>query len=143
MAPTKVFSGECCKFFKNSFSIEHIQRLLLCLLEREEEESMEQRSEGKFFKWKKKWKHFIIQLRKYYNCSPFSLTFSSTFFSFDSCVLIFCVFISDKLKNISCRIYSEAGIKSYSVKQLFGKINQNRYFFYKKFSVQFTNLESL
>ena len=53
------------QIFKNSFSIEHIRWLLLCQLEREEEESMEQRSEEKFFKWKKKWKHFIIQLRKY------------------------------------------------------------------------------
>ena len=54
VAPRKVFSVECCKFFKflvfAAFSIEHIWWLLLCLSEREEEESVEQRSEEKFFK---------------------------------------------------------------------------------------------
>ena len=67
-----------------------------------------------------------IQLCKYCGAAhPFFLTFSSNPFSCDSCVFIFYVFILDKLKKISCCIllgYSEAGIESYSVKQLFGKI---------------------
>ena len=67
-----------------------------------------------------------IQLCKYCGAAhPFFLTFSSNPLSCDSCVFIFYVFILDKLKKISCCIllgYSEAGIESYSVKQLFGKI---------------------
>ena len=35
----------------------------------------------------------------------FFLTLSSNFLSCDSCVFFFCVFIPDKLKNISCWIY--------------------------------------
>ena len=50
-----------------AFSMEDLRWLFLCLLEREELESVEQRSVP--------------------------------------CVFIFCVFISDKLKNISCYIY--------------------------------------
>ena len=42
--PTQVFSCECCEFFIN------LRWLILCLLEWEEEESVEQRSEEKFFK---------------------------------------------------------------------------------------------
>ena len=34
--------------------MEHLRWLLLCLPEREEEESVEQKWEKKFFKWKKK-----------------------------------------------------------------------------------------
>ena len=37
-------------------------------------------------------------------CSLF-LSFSSNFLSCDSCLFIFCVFIPDKLKNISCCIF--------------------------------------
>ena len=41
-------AGECRETFKNSSFIEHLQRLLLSLLEMEEEERVEQRSEKKF-----------------------------------------------------------------------------------------------
>ena len=67
-----------------------------------------------------------IQLCKYCGAAhPFFLTFSSNPHFCDSCVFIFYVFILDKLKKISCCIllrYSQAGIESCSVKQLFGKI---------------------
>ena len=42
VAPRKMFSVECCKFLVfAAFSIEHIWWLLLCLTEREEEESVD------------------------------------------------------------------------------------------------------
>ena len=54
----------------------------------------------------------VITERQIYNyintktTHPFSLTFSPISFSFDSCVFILCDFISsEKLENISCRIY--------------------------------------
>ena len=50
-----------------------------------------------------------IQLYKSINIKtthPFSLTFSTNYFSFDCCMSIPCVFVSsDKPKNISCRVY--------------------------------------
>ena len=64
----------------------------------------------------------------------FPLTFSSNFLSFDSFPFIFCVFMSYKLKNVfflDWLVYSEAGIESCSVKQLFGKMDPKLLFFYK------------
>ena len=47
-----------------------------------------------------------IQLCTYYRTAhPFFLTFSLNFLSFDSCVFIFCVFIPDKVQNLSCCMY--------------------------------------
>ena len=49
------------RMFKEQFFLQNTSgRLLSCLLEREEEESVEQRSEEKFFKWKKKMKTFHL-----------------------------------------------------------------------------------
>ena len=56
-----------------------------------------------------------IQLCKYRTAHLF-LTFSSNFLSCDSCVFI----IEKYLSHLS--VYSEAGIESYSLKQLLGKI---------------------
>ena len=56
----QVFSYECCDFLRTAFSIEQLRWLLSYLLEKEEEESVEQRSLGKFFKWKKKMKTFHL-----------------------------------------------------------------------------------
>ena len=115
----QVFSYECCDFLRTAFSIEQLRWLLSYLLEKEEEESVEQRSVGKFFKWKKKMKTFHLtstskfwcQLKQKYICKSYRtvcslfLSFSSNFLSCDSCLFIFCVFIPDKLKNISCCIF--------------------------------------
>ena len=47
--------------------MEHLRWLLLCLLEREEEESVGQSSEKKIFKWKKKIKTFdLTSTRKFW-----------------------------------------------------------------------------
>ena len=78
---------------------------------------------------------FYLQLLNIRTAHPFSLTSSSNFLSFDSCMLVFRVFISYKLKNIFLHllVYSEAGIESSSVKQLFGKIEPklSKNFFYQ------------
>ena len=67
---------------------------------------------------------FYVRLLNIRTVHPFSLTFSSNFLSFDSCMFIFCVFISYKLKNIFLHllVYSETGTESCSVKELFGKV---------------------
>ena len=49
-------------FLRTAFSIEHLRWLLLCLFEKEEEESVEQGCEEKYFKWKKKMKTFHLIL---------------------------------------------------------------------------------
>ena len=49
-------------FLRTTFSVEHIQWLLLCVLKREEEESLEQRGEEKILKLKKKMKTFNIEV---------------------------------------------------------------------------------
>ena len=61
------FSWRCfpvnnANFSRTAFSIEHVRWLLLCLLERKEEESLEQGSEQKFFRSKKKIKTFKFYL---------------------------------------------------------------------------------
>ena len=91
---------------------------------------------------RRKWKHFIqinLQLLNIRTAHPFSLTSSSNFLSFDSCMFVFCVFISYKLKNIFLHllVYSEAGIESCSVKQLFGKIEPKLSIFFYKTGVSF------
>ena len=54
----RCFPENVVNFLRTYFSIEHPQWLLSRLLEREEEESVEQRSEETFSKWKKKMKTF-------------------------------------------------------------------------------------
>ena len=56
----KVFPVNNANFLRTTFSIEHLRWLLLCLLEREEEENVEQGSKGKRFKWRKKMKTFHL-----------------------------------------------------------------------------------
>ena len=56
----RCFPVNVANFLRTAFSIEHLRWLLLCLLEREEEESVEKRSEEKIFKWKKKMKIFHL-----------------------------------------------------------------------------------
>ena len=46
----KVFPVNDANFLRTAFSIQHFWWLLLCLLEREEEENLEQGSEEKIFK---------------------------------------------------------------------------------------------
>ena len=46
----KVFPVNNANFLRAAFSIEHPRWLLLCLLEREEEENVEQGSKRKLFK---------------------------------------------------------------------------------------------
>ena len=50
-------------FLRTAFSIEHIRWLLLCLLKKKDEESMEQGSEEKNFKLRKKMKTFKFYLQ--------------------------------------------------------------------------------
>ena len=101
-------------------------------LEREEEESMEQKEWGNesiSFNFHLQVLVLVkteMQILNYANvrtADSFSLTFSLNFLCFGSCVFIFCVCISDKLKNIwnNWKI-SEAGIGSCFVKQPFGKM---------------------
>ena len=48
-----MFPSKCCaNFLKATFSVEHLQWLLLYILEKEEDESMEQRREEKIFQMK-------------------------------------------------------------------------------------------
>ena len=81
MAQTQVFSCECCEFFKNSF---FYTTPLVTAFNKEW---------GKIFKWKKKMKTFHLNSTCNYvnirTAHSFSLTFSSNFLSFDSCMLIF------------------------------------------------------
>ena len=56
-APIQVPS---CKFLRTAFSIERMRWLLLCLLEKKEEKSVEQKSKEKCLKWKKKMKTFHL-----------------------------------------------------------------------------------
>ena len=95
------------------------------------------KEQGKIFQMKEKNEHILfnfylqvlvlvktemqIQLCKYRTANiiellTFFLTFSSNFLSCDSCVFI----IEKYLLHLS--VYSEAGIESYSLKQLLGKI---------------------
>ena len=77
------------------------------------------------------------------NYSLFFSYFLFKFLSFDSCEFMFCIFISsEKLKNISCRIYlvySEARIESCFVKQLFARCNQSdlKHFYKIRVSLQY------
>ena len=135
-------------FLRTSFSIEHLRWLLLCLLEREEEESMKQKSKEKFFKWKKKnenisfnfYPQVLVLVKtemqiqpckcKYNNtiCYRTAHFFSYTFFKFSFLWFVRVHFLcfhscqTEKYLLLDLLAYSEAGIESCSVKQLFGKI---------------------
>ena len=54
------FPENVSNFLRTAFSMEHLRWLLLCLFEREEEESVEQRSKKKKFKCKKQMKTFYL-----------------------------------------------------------------------------------
>ena len=75
-----------------------------------------------------------IQLCKYSNCSPF---FSYIFIKFSFFwflrvhFFVFSFLTNWKISLSHLLVYSEAGIKSCSVKQLFGKISPTSLFFYK------------
>ena len=88
----RCFPVHVVNFLRTDFSIELLWWLLLL------------RRKEKSFKWKKKMKTFHLNSTCSYvniiTARPFSLTFSSNFLSFHSCMIIFCVFISYKLKNI-------------------------------------------
>ena len=56
------FPVNVANFIRTAFSIEHLRWLLLCLLEWEESESVEQR---RFFKWKKKMKTFHKKMKTF------------------------------------------------------------------------------
>ena len=124
----QVFSCECFGFFKNSF---FYRTPLVVAFNKEWGKNFQMKEENENISFK-----FYLQLLNIRTAHPFSLTFSSNFLSFDSCMFVFCVFISYKLKNIFLHllVYSEAGIESCSVKQLFGKIEP-------KLSILFTKLE--
>ena len=121
--PTQVLSCECCKFFKNSFfygalplaafmSTRKGKRRRTCRIKQwgklfqmtEENEKISINSYLQVLLLVKT--EMQIRLCKYCKTAhPFFLTFSSNFLSCDSWAFIFCVFIPDKLKNSSCRIY--------------------------------------
>ena len=123
-----MFSCECCEFFKNSFFYRTPPVAAF----------MSVYTKGKKRKACNKGARNVLQVlvlvkteiqiqvgECYRTAHPFFLTFSSDFLSCDLRVFIFCVFIPDKPKNISCwhlLVYSEAGIESCFVKQLFSKI---------------------
>ena len=73
---------------------------------------------------------------------PFPLTFSSNFLSFDADMFIFLCFHFlqiEKYLFLHLLVFSEAAIKSCSVKQLFGKIEPILFFFLTKLElVSFT-----
>ena len=122
MAPTRAFSCEYCKFFKNSFFFitPPVAAFMFNRKGRTKERGTKER--GKIFQMKEEnesislnfYRQVLvlvktemqIQVCKYYRTfHPFFLIFSSNFLSCDSWVFIFLVFIPDKLKNISCCIY--------------------------------------
>ena len=119
-------------FLRAAFSIEHLWWLLLI------------RSEEKSFKWNKKMKKFNLNSTSSYvniiTAHPFSLTFSSNFVSFDFCMFIFFCFHFLQIKKyilLHLLAYSEAGIESCFVKQLFGKIEPKPLIFFYKTGVNF------
>ena len=124
----RCFPVNVVNFLRTAFSIEHHWWLLLL------------RSKGKNFKWKKKIKTFHLN----YTCNyvnirtdcPFSLTFSSNFLFFDS-ILCFYFLQTEKYIFLHLLVFSEAGIESCSVKQLFGKIEPKLSIFFYKTGVSF------
>ena len=129
------------RIFKTAFSVEHFRWLLLCLLERQKEGSVEQRSEEKFFKWKKKiktihltstckfWCWFKQKCKYNYvhirTVHPLSLYFFFKFSFFSLLrVHLLCFHFSqtEKYLLLHLLVYLEAGIGSCSVKQLFGNM---------------------
>ena len=122
MAPTKVFSCECCEFFKNSFFYRTPPVTAFMSTRKGRRGKRRTKKRGKNFQMKEENENISfnfylqvlvlfktemqIQLCKCYRTAhPFFLTFSSNFLYCGSCVFTFCVFIPDKLKNISCCIY--------------------------------------
>ena len=133
-----MFSCKYCEFFKKGFFYRIPPVAAFLFTRKERIGKCGKRREEKIFKWKKKMKTFHLTSTCKFWCKlkqkckynyvnirtahPLSLKFSTNFLSFDSCVFIFCVFISDKLKNISLlHLLVYSGIESCSVKQLLGK----------------------
>ena len=131
MAQIQVFTCEYCEFFKNSI---FYRISLVAAFNKERGKNFQMKEENENISFK-----FYLQLLNIRTAHPFSLTLSSNFLSFDSCMFVFCVFISYKLKNIFLHllVYSEAGIESCSVKQLFGKIEPKLSIFFYKTGVSF------
>ena len=131
MAQTQMFPCKCCEFFKKSF---FYRTPLVVALNKEWRKNFQMKEENENISFK-----FYLQLLNIRTAHPFSLTSSSNFLSFDFCMFVFCVFISYKLKNIFLLllVYSEAGIESCSVKQLFGKIEPKLSIFFYKTGVSF------
>ena len=134
MAQTQVFSCECCEFFKKSF---FYKTALVVAFNEEWGKNFQMKEENENISFK-----FYLQLLNIRTAHPFYLTSSSNFLSFDSCMFVFCVFISYKLKNIFLHllVYSEAGIESCSVKQLFSKIEPKLSIFFKKLELVFSTV---
>ena len=133
MAQTQVFSCKWCDFSKNSF---FYRTPLVVAFNKEWGKIFQMKEENENISFK-----FYLQLLNIRTAHPFSLT-SSNFLSFDSCMFVFCVFISYKLKNIFLHllVYSEAGIESCSVKQLFGKIEPKLSIFFTKLELVFSTV---
>ena len=134
MAQTQMFPCKCCEFFKKSF---FYRTPLVVALNKEWRKNFQMKEENENISFK-----FYLQLLNIRTAHPFSLTLSSNFLSFDSCMFVFCVFISYKLKNIFLHllVYSEAGIESCSVKQLFGKIELKLSIFFTKLELVFSTV---
>ena len=134
MAQTQMFPCKCCEFFKKSF---FYRTPLVVALNKEWRKNFQMKEENENISFK-----FYLQLLNIRTAQPFYLTSSSNFLSFDSCMFVFCVFISYKLKNIflDVLVYSEAGIESCSVKQLFSKIEPKLSIFFTKLELVFSTV---
>ena len=134
MAQTQMFPCKYCEFFKKSF---FYRTPLVVALNKEWRKNFQMKEENENISFK-----FYLQLLNIRTAQPFYLTSSSNFLSFDSCMFVFCVFISYKLKNIflDVLVYSEAGIESCSVKQLFSKIEPKLSIFFTKLELVFSTV---
>ena len=135
-----MFSWECCEFFKSSFFYRTLPVAVMSTrkIMRGKRGTKEQ---GKNFQMKEENENLSfnlylqvlvlvkikmqIQLCKYQNCSPFFCYFSlvwSFLWFLRVHFLCFHFWQTEKYILLHLLVYSEAGIKSCSVKQLFGKI---------------------
>ena len=124
----RCFPVNFANFLRTAFSIEHLWWRVLCLLEREEEESVEQRSKEKCFKLKKKMKTCKCKYNYVNIIELLTLFFFYFFFKFSFLQFLYVHFLcfhswqTGKYILLHLSGYSEAGIESLSVKQLLGKI---------------------
>ena len=135
MAQGQVFSCECCEFFKNRFFY-RTSLVVAFAKERGKKFQMKEENENISFK-------FYLQLCKCYNCSPFFsyFFFKFSFFSFlHAHFFCFHFLQTEKCLWLYLLVYSEAGIESCFVKQLFGKIEPKPLIFFIKLGSIFSTV---